>query len=66
MNIIFAIFIDCYAYVRKNNVHTLMHFSTIWNGFEIFILNNVNKVKDFFTNISKKKEKENELLKDKE
>ena len=58
MNIIFAIFNDAYSKVRRNYVHTLMYYKTIWDGFEVFVQNNVNWIIDLFTKVKETPEKE--------
>jgi hypothetical protein len=52
-NLVFAIFLDSYEYVKKKFVLTLLKYSIIWHGLRYFFENWYYRLKRKFENITK-------------
>ena len=54
-NLVFAIFIDSFEFVKKKFVLTLLKYSIIWHGLRYFFENMYYRIKRKFENITKLK-----------
>ena len=54
-NLVFAIFIDSFEYIKKKFVLTLLKYSILWHGLRYFFENMYYRIKRKFENITKLK-----------